>query len=120
MDSLLSGITIEDIRRLRMGSFRFPVYVNSAAMQNDILDLDMCQRGANCLKRAGMRTVGDLVRQIDSEEDLLKLRNLGKISAKDIMFSLFTYQFSVLPPEKRKAYLEKTLAYNGLKKCEKA
>jgi DNA-directed RNA polymerase subunit alpha len=47
-----------------------------------LLDLEFSVRSRNCLGRAGLDTVGDLVRL--TEEDLLKVRNLGTKSAEEI------------------------------------
>ena len=47
-----------------------------------IEDLDLAVRSYNCLKRAGINTIGELTEK--TEEDMMKLRNLGKKSLKDI------------------------------------
>ena len=41
-----------------------------------IEDLDLSVRSFNCLKRAGINTVEDLINK--SEEDMMKVRNLGR------------------------------------------
>ena len=43
-----------------------------------IEELDLSVRSFNCLKRAGINTVEDLVSK--SEEDMMKVRNLGRKS----------------------------------------
>ena len=43
-----------------------------------IEDLDLSVRSFNCLKRAGINTVEDLINK--SEEDMMKVRNLGRKS----------------------------------------
>lgn len=47
-----------------------------------IVDLDLTIRSFNCLHRANILTVGDLVKQ--TEEELMKVRNLGRKSVKEI------------------------------------
>jgi len=47
-----------------------------------IEDLDLSVRARNCLESVSLKTVGDLVR--NSESDLMKLRNFGKTSLKEI------------------------------------
>ena len=47
-----------------------------------IEDLDLSVRSYNCLKRAGIYKISDLCNK--SEEDMMKIRNLGKKSLKEI------------------------------------
>ena len=47
-----------------------------------IEELDLSVRSYNCLKRAGINTVGELVRK--SEEEMMKVRNLGKKSLEEV------------------------------------
>ncbi len=51
-----------------------------------IEELDFSVRTYNCLKRAGINTVGDLAAR--SEEDMMKVRNLGKKSLEEVIFKL--------------------------------
>ncbi len=51
-----------------------------------IEDLDFSVRTYNCLKRAGINTVGDLVTK--TESDMMKIRNLGKKSLEEIVLKL--------------------------------
>jgi DNA-directed RNA polymerase subunit alpha len=51
-----------------------------------IEDLDFSVRTYNCLKRAGINTIGDLVAR--SEEDMMKVRNLGKKSLEEVIEKL--------------------------------
>jgi DNA-directed RNA polymerase subunit alpha len=45
-------------------------------------ELDLSVRSYNCLKRAGINTVGELVQK--TVEDLMKVRNLGKKSLQEV------------------------------------
>ncbi|MDR1978613.1 MAG: DNA-directed RNA polymerase subunit alpha [Synergistaceae bacterium] len=47
-----------------------------------VRDLELSIRSENCLLRGGIHTIGDLLQK--SRDDLLKIRNLGKISLKEI------------------------------------
>ena len=51
-----------------------------------IEDLDFSVRTYNCLKRAGINTVGDLITR--TEADLMKVRNLGKKSLEEVILKL--------------------------------
>ena len=47
-----------------------------------IEELDLSVRSYNCLKRAGIQTVQELAAK--SEDDMIKVRNLGKKSLKEV------------------------------------
>ena len=51
-----------------------------------IEELDMSVRSFNCLKRAGINTVEDLTNK--TEEDMIKVRNLGKKSLEEVIAKL--------------------------------
>lgn len=51
-----------------------------------IEDLDLSVRPLNCLKRAGITTVEDLIKR--SEDDMLKVRNLGRKSLDEVIMKL--------------------------------
>jgi len=51
-------------------------------LSRPVRDLELSIRSENCLLRGGIQTIGELMTK--SREDLLKIRNLGKISLKEI------------------------------------
>ncbi|MEI8198901.1 MAG: DNA-directed RNA polymerase subunit alpha [Eubacteriales bacterium] len=51
-----------------------------------IEDLDFSVRTYNCLKRAGINSIGDLVAR--SEDEMMKVRNLGKKSLEEVILKL--------------------------------
>lgn len=51
-------------------------------MEMTVEELDLSVRSYNCLKRAGINSLDELVRR--SEDDLMKVRNLGKKSLAEI------------------------------------
>ncbi len=51
-------------------------------LEMTIEELDLSVRSYNCLKRAGINTVGELVRK--TEEEMMKVRNLGKKSLEEV------------------------------------
>ncbi len=53
------------------------------ALETAIEDLDFSVRAYNCLKRAGIHTLQDLVNKSDT--DIMKIRNLGKKSLKEVL-----------------------------------
>ena len=54
-----------------------------------IEELDFSVRTYNCLKRAGINTIGDLA--IRSENEMMKVRNLGKKSLEEVIEKLQEY-----------------------------
>ncbi len=55
-------------------------------LEMTIEDLDLSVRSYNCLKRASINTVEDLVNK--SEEDMMKVRNLGRKSLEEVINKL--------------------------------
>jgi len=55
-------------------------------LEMTVEELDLTVRSYNCLKRAGINTVEELTQK--TEEDLLKVRNLGKKSLEEIQSKL--------------------------------
>ncbi len=58
-----------------------------------IEDMDFSVRSYNCLKRANIHTVEDLIRK--TEDEMLKVRNLGKKSLDEVMQKLEQYGLSL-------------------------
>ncbi|MEE0928063.1 MAG: DNA-directed RNA polymerase subunit alpha [Acutalibacteraceae bacterium] len=58
-----------------------------------IEDLDLSVRSFNCLKRAGINTVEDLTNK--SEEDMMKVRNLGRKSLEEVIAKLASFGFAL-------------------------
>ena len=52
-------------------------------LETSIDDLDLSVRAYNCLKRAGILTLKNLVDK--SENEMMKIRNLGKKSLKEVI-----------------------------------
>lgn len=55
-------------------------------LEMTIEELDLSVRSFNCLKRAQINTVGDLTKR--SEEDMMKVRNLGRKSLDEVIAKL--------------------------------
>ena len=55
-------------------------------LEMSIEDIDLSVRSYNCLKRANINTVEDLTKK--TEDDMLKVRNLGKKSLDEVIFKL--------------------------------
>lgn len=66
-------------------------------LEMTIEDLDLSVRSFNCLKRAGINTVEDLINK--SEEDMMKVRNLGRKSLEEVIQKLNSLGFSLQKEE---------------------
>ena len=55
-------------------------------MVMSIEEMDLSVRSYNCLKRAGINTVEDLIKK--SEDDMLKVKNLGRKSLDEVIHKL--------------------------------
>ena len=62
-------------------------------LEMTVEDLDLSVRSFNCLKRAGIHTVEDLINK--SEEDMMKVRNLGRKSLEEVVQKLNSLGFSL-------------------------
>jgi DNA-directed RNA polymerase subunit alpha len=61
-------------------------------LEMPIEELDLSVRSYNCLKRAGINTVEELIRK--TEEDMMKVRNLGKKSLEEVKQKLDSLSLS--------------------------
>ncbi|MEG2038780.1 MAG: DNA-directed RNA polymerase subunit alpha, partial [Oscillospiraceae bacterium] len=62
-------------------------------LEMTIEELDLSVRAFNCLKRAGVNNVSDLIGK--SQEDMMKVRNLGKKSLEEVIQKLQTLGFDL-------------------------
>lgn len=87
----LKDITIDDIG---------PSFPDDEDPHNQILieELNLSVRAYNCLKRAQINTVADLLEY--SQEDLLEIKNFGAKSAEEVIEALQTRMGITLPHEK--------------------
>ena len=63
-----------------------PEVQRDKVLEMTIEELDLSVRSFNCLKRAGIDTVEDLINR--SEEDMIKVRNLGRKSLEEVIQKL--------------------------------
>jgi DNA-directed RNA polymerase subunit alpha len=66
-------------------------------LEMTIEELDLSVRSYNCLKRAGINTVEDLTNK--TEEDMMKVRNLGRKSLEEVLQKLNALGLSLAPSE---------------------
>ena len=66
-------------------------------LEMSIEELDLSVRSYNCLKRAGINTVEDLTNR--TEEEMMKVRNLGRKSLEEVLNKLAELGFSLKPSD---------------------
>ena len=71
--------------------------IKEKVLEMTIEELDMSVRSFNCLKRAGIDTVEDLISR--TEEDMIKVRNLGKKSLEEVIQKLHSLGFTLKKEE---------------------
>ncbi len=66
---------------------------DSVILSMTIEELDLSVRSFNCLKRAGINTVEDLISK--TEEEMMKVRNLGRKSLEEVVAKLASLGFGL-------------------------
>ena len=62
-----------------------------------IEELDLSVRSFNCLKRASINTVGNLINK--TEDEMMKVRNLGRKSLEEVINKLDSLGFTLKKEE---------------------
>ncbi len=66
-------------------------------LEMSIEELDLSVRSYNCLKRAGINSVEELTNR--TEEEMMKVRNLGKKSLEEVLAKLIELELNLKPNE---------------------
>jgi DNA-directed RNA polymerase subunit alpha len=74
--------------------------VQSGVLEMSLEDLELSARSLNCLKKAGIKTVGELLSM--KYEDLMKLKNFGAKSLAEVKERLAEYKISLRGEEEIK------------------
>ena len=69
--------------------------VEAAAPSISIEDLELSVRAYNCLKRASINNMGELLKK--SEQDLLNIKNFGKKSSDEVIEKLHQFGLDLMP-----------------------
>ena len=106
----IEGVTLKE----RTGSqLHFRMYINQRMSESPIEALELSVRSYNVLRRAGFHTIGDLTDAIADGMELLKIRNCGKKSAREIMEQLFLFQYASFDERRKKAFLREVRELNS-------
>lgn len=92
---LFAGIADEAGPGVPFGGTEDPDQARAAMMP--IEELDLSVRPYNCLKRAGIHTVGDLIQK--TEEEVVAVKNFGRKSLDEVREKLVLHGLSLRQPE---------------------
>jgi len=67
--------------------------VEESVLEMSVEDLELSARSSNCLKKAGIKVIGDLIKR--SEVELMNIKNFGAKSAREIAEKLKEYKLSL-------------------------
>ena len=74
-----------------------PTEQRDKVLEMTIEELDLSVRSFNCLKRANINTVGDLISK--TEDEMIKVRNLGRKSLEEVVHKLAMMGLSLASDE---------------------
>lgn len=109
---IFADLSDVEISQKNGSKFLFPVYMTEKLADTEIDALELSVRSYNCLKRAGIHTIGALCERVHESGDLKSIRNCGKTSIAEIMDNLFAYHYSLLTPDRQETYLTKVIVKN--------
>lgn len=84
---------------------------SESACKTSITELDLSVRSTNCLMRAGIQTVEQLIDAIQ-EDTLLRIRNLGNKSRTEIRVRIYEFGYEQLSEKCRNQFIESLIALN--------
>ncbi len=105
----IDGVNLHDKKG---GTFYYSMATNKQMRDQEIEVLDLSVRSFNCLKRAGIGTIGDIIEYIESGRDLKHIRNCGLTSVAEIKEKMFIWYFMTMPIEKRAQFILETIEKN--------
>ena len=119
MEMLVPNADFMKIKKQSNGKFQFPIYINEKIKTTELEILELSVRSSNCLRRAGFKTIGELVEAIEGGDDLRKIRNCGSKSVDEIMEQLFCYQYGQLSEGQKVKYINRVVEMNSvyMKNC---
>lgn len=109
---IMSQVEGVDLHEKKGGKFFFPMYVNKHMEECSIESLDLSIRSYHCLKRAGYDNVAALAEAMAEGPIFNHIRGCGAQSKREIQERMFTFQYDILSPERRKKFLKDVVEMN--------
>lgn len=85
----------------------------TSACAMTIDEINFSVRSMNALRRAGIFTIGDLIKALSGDE-LIKVRNLGKKSLNEIKTKLLVYGFDQLNTVDKQNFFDELVKRNPM------
>lgn len=90
---------------------RIELPFSEKSCNTEIENLDFSVRSYNCLKRAGLHTVSNVIDAMH-EDSLLKIRSLGKNSSAEIYVKIYEFGYYSLTERGKKNFVKSLLELN--------
>ena len=119
MDKYMPSGSMYEFLLAHRKQIRFNISLSKTEREESVESLELSVRASHCLRRAGYNTIGSLLDAIavsgdeKSSEKLLKLRNLGKKSADEILLTLLCHQFMILPEKEKGRFMKELVEINS-------
>ena len=87
-------MVVQDFSKVSIEALMGKYIINKEILQKTIEEMDLSIRTYNCLKRAGMYTVENLINK--TEDDMCKVRNMGRKCVDEIIEKLHLYDLKLM------------------------
>lgn len=94
-------------------SVKVRIPLSTSTLNQSVDDFDFSVRSSNCLKRSSIMQIRDIVSAIE-EDRLLKVRNLGKTSYREIQTKLLALAYSKLSETEKKQFFLDLMESNSI------
>ncbi len=94
---------VETLRKYFGYNLKVEIGYSTTSIATSIDDINFSVRAHNALKRAGMFTIGDVIQAIQNDQ-LLKIRNLGKKSIAEIKTRILVFCFERLSAQEKETF----------------
>ena len=105
---------IQAIHELIGNGVNVEIGFTAATCAMTIDEINFSVRSMNALRRAGIFTIGDLIKELSGDE-LIKVRNLGKKSLNEIKTKMLAYGFDRLSLYEKQFFFEDLIERNRRK-----
>ena len=91
------------------GNLKFPIKDSASFLNTPIELLKLDTRSHNAMIRSGIRTIGDIVDNLDR---LVKIKGFGTKCLSRTMYEICAYQYNLLSEERKHKYLQRIVDLN--------
>lgn len=102
---------IQTVHEFFGNSVNVEIGFSASACAMTIDEINFSVRAMNALRRAGIFTIGDLIKALSGDE-LMKVRNLGKKSLNEIKTKMLSYGFEHLNSYEKQIFFKDLVSRN--------